>query len=833
VAITQTGSILRLPITTANSGTASSTITVPSDATFVAVSVSGYSSTSNFYSTGAMTFTKGATATAMTSASLAGDASNSAWMSAMFYMLAPDVGTNKTLAWDWAGTGTAEQPTMLSVIFYSGVDSVRSASGGQTGSSAGPYTTGTLTAVTGDLILACANGFSVVEGTVNSWSNLTLISQVAFFEPADTAWASGSPTTGSTTVAALTTTNWEDGSIVAVVLVPATASVTGTISVTAADATSAAAGSTSVTGTITVTADAATSAAAGSPYHNGTISVTAADATMTATGAASGSGDNTGTIAVTAADATSVAAGTTTVIGTVAVTASDATSTGAGSWTITGTIAVTAAAATMAASSTTVLSFAYPVAVSGRKLVDQNGATYLLRNMSAWGMAQNGSDAEITSALTSLAGTGYKSVTVWPCGGNYNDTGSGWVRYQNKAGANFFTGTPLQSSLGAAWASMDWVMTEATRLNMTVIFAVCYTGWSGGSVSQGIGDDLSAAQTVSPTHPYNYGHAVATRYAAYPNIVWELGTDWNVTSTLANAIDKVFQGIRDAEGSTHRLVVAEPDQDETSYSRFISNQGTYPTGYEWLRVSINSNYDYDTLDVEQFDAVYNETGATTLPVWDCEPPYRGGDWSGPPTQQGLRERVYTTFIRGGVGINYGDADIWPFGLTALGAGGTYSAKVAPALTRAETLEAAHAYSFADEHINHTAWAPHDSFITTGTGSGDTKAAAGSKGTTAVAYFPNNRTVVADTTIITGTANVRLRWWDPVAFTYTDIATSETQNPSRSVTLPAARGDGTRDFVLVVDTPTTGAAYIGTTPITNLRIGTTLVTKLYVGTTQII
>src|SRR4029077_8517653 len=47
-------------------------------------------------------------------------------------------------------------------------------------------------------------------------------------------------------------------------------------------------------------------------------------------------------------------------------------------------------------------------------------------------------------------------------------------------------------------------------------------------------------------------------------------------------------------------------------------------------------------------------------------------------------------------------------------------------------------------------------------------------------------------------NVRLGWFDPVAGTYATISASEVQQTGRSVTLPAARGDGTRDFVLVAD-----------------------------------
>ena len=108
MAIVQTGSVLEFDLGTSNTETVSTTITVPSDATFVVVGVSGYnSSTTNYFSAGGMTFTKGGVDTAMTSAITGaggGDNSLVCYMAAMFYMVAPDTGTNKTLKWDWSGT---------------------------------------------------------------------------------------------------------------------------------------------------------------------------------------------------------------------------------------------------------------------------------------------------------------------------------------------------------------------------------------------------------------------------------------------------------------------------------------------------------------------------------------------------------------------------------------------------------------------------------------------------------------------------------------------------------------------------------------------------------
>jgi hypothetical protein len=96
-------------------------------------------------------------------------------------------------------------------------------------------------------------------------------------------------------------------------------------------------------------------------------------------------------------------------------------------------------------------------------------------------------------------------------------------------------------------------------------------------------------------------------------------------------------------------------------------------------------YDYGSNSVEQFDRVYNRTGATRYPVVDIEPPYvnaphyngaaaweRYSKFIAPLSvwcnwlawtpvlaigcgmdqqNQELRERNYSTFIRGGAGIN--------------------------------------------------------------------------------------------------------------------------------------------------------------------------------------
>lgn len=226
MAIVQTGSVLTFGGPgSANTGTVSSTITVPADAEFVIAGWSGFSSTANFFDGGSMTFTKSGADTAMTAVP-GGSTGN--WSGAMYYMVLPDTGANKTLKWDWIGAGAAGDPaTLCSVTFWKGMDTVSPVRDAEFGTgNPTPYTTASLTALSGDLIVAWVGAFATAEGTIDSWSNLTLLSQVTAATNADGAWATGSPT-GNTTVAALTDTNIDDGCIWAISLKPAQAGAAG------------------------------------------------------------------------------------------------------------------------------------------------------------------------------------------------------------------------------------------------------------------------------------------------------------------------------------------------------------------------------------------------------------------------------------------------------------------------------------------------------------------------------------------------------------------------------------------------------------------------------
>jgi Protein of unknown function (DUF4038)/Fibronectin type III domain/Putative collagen-binding domain of a collagenase len=453
----------------------------------------------------------------------------------------------------------------------------------------------------------------------------------------------------------------------------------------------------------------------------------------------------------------------------------------------------------------------WPSSTAGRHVLDQLGDVYLARAFSSWSMAAHLSDAEITSALDGVAGNGFNGVTVWVGGGGIY--GGDWTpRYQHKAtGEEFWAGTPWASSLGPAWASLDHLVAEAERLGIFVWMSL-----NGGFGANGARPDWEA---VSDANMYNAGAAVAARYRSAPNVGWHVMFDDAIRpgSTAGQRIEAFFDGVNDTEGASARPV----RWVEVANGSSTNEQGWMGTPN--LNATINSWYEYGSNSTEIAEAGYAEV--PTVPVGDCEPPYDGAPHYGGDQGQQLRERSYATFLEGGALINYGHEDWWTFGLTGLYSEGLNWQQVQG---HSHTVQQSHAWRLLDQYVADRTWVPdRGSFLTLGTGSGDTKAAVGRSATAAVAYFPSARSVVVDTTAIAGTGPVRLRWYDPTTGTYTDVSASEARQTSRSLVFPSSHPDGSSDWVLVVDlagatVPTTTTLPPTTTlaPTTTLRPTTT-------------
>jgi hypothetical protein len=454
--------------------------------------------------------------------------------------------------------------------------------------------------------------------------------------------------------------------------------------------------------------------------------------------------------------------------------------------------------------------FLYPVAVSNRKLIDQTGGVYILNDFSSWAMASMLTNAEITQALEGVAARHFNAVNVGPFIDN-GGAGNGWRKFTNAAGQPFFAtttngttpGTPIRDPLGAAWSSMDWIVSECTRLGMTLI----YSYFGGYNTANGLTGEANAC-TVAEV--YTFGQRVWNRYATNPNIVWHLEWEgmWNPTgSSEGQRADAFFHAIQDGHAASGRggvpLIFAEQISNDTNAGAFVG------TGWSWMTVSATSLYMYVANSTEVVDNAYNQSGLTTYPLWDCEPSYIGatqyvggaGSYAAltdPVARQNWRERNYAILIRGGCGINFGDEKWWPFGAGGLYPSAPWTWQDVP--TNVTSFDAQYCWDLLinTAYCQDPAWVPSSSWLVAGLGSGDTKAATGGGATSLAAYFPNSRTVTVNTTLVPGSNPVRLRWYDPATGTFSVVAVGEARTASRTVTYPSTRADTTSDWVLVID-----------------------------------
>jgi hypothetical protein len=212
-AVSRTGSLTEIDD---RNDSSSQSVSVPSDATLAVVAVSGFQSTVNKFSGGTVTL-GGSTMTAVSSGQ---DGTTSRFMGAMFYLVNPPTGT-QTLAWDWLGSTNPTDGVVLVHGYYKGnatVSMARDTDGVQ--GAATSYSTKSLTATTGDLIIAWGHLFKTTSLTY-SWTNATKVADfqtTTSFQNAGGSWAEGSPSGNTSVTFSHSGTTANDGGVGALVV---------------------------------------------------------------------------------------------------------------------------------------------------------------------------------------------------------------------------------------------------------------------------------------------------------------------------------------------------------------------------------------------------------------------------------------------------------------------------------------------------------------------------------------------------------------------------------------------------------------------------------------
>ncbi len=185
----------------------------------------------------------------------------------------------------------------------------------------------------------------------------------------------------------------------------------------------------------------------------------------------------------------------------------------------------------------------------------------------AYGLATNVSnDSDIEQYLSTRQSMGFNLVSV-----RATDIAN-LVDYPNNAlGQPSFNGAAFTNMNEAYWEHLDYVIQRAAAHGITVLLAPAFvgSGTSGCTEATGWCPDLLATSDASLT---TYGVNIGNRYKSYPNIIWMLGGDNDLTDfpAMKTKIQDIANGIVSVD-SVHLMTIE-------NQCPFCSSQDDWPAG---------------------------------------------------------------------------------------------------------------------------------------------------------------------------------------------------------------------------------------------------------------
>ena len=435
---------------------------------------------------------------------------------------------------------------------------------------------------------------------------------------------------------------------------------------------------------------------------------------------------------------------------------------------VAGLAAVTSRSGASAAAGT----FPLSVSTDGRRLVDASGANFLAVGDAGWEIFTNASLADADAYIANRKAQGFNTILAQIVDSYYS------TRSPADLDGNqpFLTPGDFSTPNPVYWARADQVMAKMSDAGFLVILNPAYYGW---------GPDGWWNAMVANGAPkmYAYGQWIAQRYASYQNIIWEHGVDrCPGDNTLASAVPNGIRSIL-----PNAIQEYHADRGLTPADCGLRTQ-------PWMTMDTI----YTTTDVAT-PALKSWNQTPAKPYLDIEAQYENDP--GVSAQQ-LRQQAYSSVVNGGVGYVFGNGTTWQF------ASGWQSA-LTTAGTRAMTVWANLVRPLGGITPSQTA-------ITSGLGSGDTRASAGvAANSSFVVYVPTARAV---------TVNVPSSGTKTVYDTVTGAVVSTSTVPAGpQVFTPVGSAD---QFVVVAPgsgpTPTTVAPPTTMAPPTTIGVTTTAV-----------
>lgn len=197
------------------------------------------------------------------------------------------------------------------------------------------------------------------------------------------------------------------------------------------------------------------------------------------------------------------------------------------------------------------------------------------------------------------------------------------------------------------WAHVDYAIDEAAKHGMYMALLPTWGDkfnqlWGQGPV------------IFTPENAYTYGKWIGSRYAEKENILWMLGGDRVLEETHRRIIDRMAQGIREAD--KNHLITFHPAGASTSVDA-LGNASyidfhTAQTGHD-----VSQCWETDSVMLRMAER-------TDRPYMDAEPRYEGHPACFDPSigyfwqARDVRQNLYWNLFSGACGHTYGHHSIW-------------------------------------------------------------------------------------------------------------------------------------------------------------------------------
>ena len=452
---------------------------------------------------------------------------------------------------------------------------------------------------------------------------------------------------------------------------------------------------------------------------------------------------------------------------------------------------------------------AFPLEVSAdaRYLVDQRGRPWRIQADAAWLMSAKATPDEVDVYLATRRAQGFNAfylhAMVHPAGYDAAPHAPDNVRGDPPfASPGDFSTAGASPASARYWAWIDTIIDKAAAHDMVVMLAYTYLGSDGGDQ----GWYREVLDQPSRRALYRWGRWLGNRYKDNPNIIWLGLGDFTPPegSEGATRVREIARGIRAA--GAPQLFMAEPSPPDgipgqvPAFGRVVDLNSFYGYGPE------GEGQVYETADrawrLSSRKPAWMQEG--TYEYEDNTGHFRGEPWE---TRRG---RLWSVLAGGTAGDGFGSRDAWqwrdvPASLSTPGSDySAYAFDLFAALPWWQLRPSGTAPGFAGTTLitgGEGTWGGSD-YITSALADGHDWL---------LAYVPvtqsGARTFRVDVSAMAGP--LRARWFDPATGTYLAISDGyELANEgSRTFTTPGLRGDGSDDWLLVLDS--TGNPRCGT------------------------